>query len=160
MEEQSFSIWIKSSSKKANNIKNQIDVFAKEENKDSFDPHVTLLANIKSLDKAQELLKRIKKEKIVVKFDRVCSGDSFFQRLFLTTSDSNPVNKAIENIEGWPSLWVPHLSLYYGNELPKSYPSKDLDNLIPITITFDTLELLKTGPIVAEWKEITTLFLN
>ena len=44
--------------------------------------------------------------------------------------------------------------------MEKIIVAKDLDNLIPITITFDTLELLKTGPIVAEWKEITTLFLN
>jgi len=157
---ETFSIWVKSSSKEAKNIKNQIDSFAKEENKASFNPHVTLVTKINSQYKANDILDQIKKEKITVTFDRICEGRSYFQRLYLEASDNNQFYNSVISLEGWPSLWVPHLSLYYGNELPKSYPSKDLDNLIPITITFDTLELLKTGPIVAEWKEITTLFLN
>ena len=45
-------------------------------------------------------------------------------------------------------------------DLPKSYPSKDFDNLIPATVTFDTLVLSKTGPLVSEWKEITTVNLG
>ena len=93
-------------------------------------------------------------------FDKICEGKSFFQRLYLTASDNIQFNNAVINLEGWPSLWVPHLSLYYGNELPNSFPSKSFDNIIPITVTFDTLGLYKTGPIVSEWKEITTLFLD
>jgi hypothetical protein len=157
---ETFSIWVKSSSKEGNNIKNQIDSFAKEENKASFNPHVTLVTQINSHDKAKDILDQIKKEKITATFDRICEGKSYFQRLYLKASDNNQFFNSVISLEGWPSLWVPHLSLYYGNELPKSYLSKDLDNLIPITITFDTLELYKTGPIVSEWKEITTLFLN
>ena len=157
---ETFSIWVKSSSNDVANIKNQIDSFAKEENKASFDPHVTLVTKINSQEKANDILDQIKKEKITVTFDRICEGKSYFQRLYLKASDNNQFFNSVISLEGWPSLWVPHLSLYYGNELPKSYLSKDLDNLIPITITFDTLELYKTGPIVSEWKEITTLFLN
>ena len=93
-------------------------------------------------------------------FDKIFEGESYFQRLYLTASDNIPFNNLVINLEGWPSLWVPHLSLYYGNELPKSYSSINFDKLIPITITFDTLELYKTGPIVSEWKEITTLSLG
>mgnify|MGYP001488857636 CR=1 FL=1 len=155
-----FSIWIKSSSDGVANIKNQIDSFAKEENKVSFDPHVTLVTKITSQEKANDILDHIKKEKITVNFDRICEGESYFQRLYLTASDNIQFNNSITNLEGWPSLWVPHLSLYYGNELPKSYSSTNFDNLIPTTITFDTLELYKTGPIVSEWKEITTLSLG
>ena len=93
-------------------------------------------------------------------FDRICEGESYFQRLYLTASDNIPFNNLVINLESWPSLWVPHLSLYYGNELPKSYDPTNFDNLIPTTITFDTLELYKTGPTVSEWKEITTLSLG
>ena len=159
MEDQSFSIWITSTFDDVSNIKNQIDSFANEENKNSFEPHVTLVTKINSLEKGNEILEQIKKEKITITFDKICEGKSFFQRLYLTASDNIQFNNAVINLEGWPSLWVPHLSLYYGNELPNSFPSKSFDNIIPITVTFDTLGLYKTGPIVSEWKEITTLFL-
>ena len=55
--------------------------------------------------------------------------------------------------------WV-HMSLCYGDELPKSFDLGELNELIPITISFDTLSLYKTGPNISEWKEITTLRLN
>ena len=157
---ETFSIWVKSSSNDVANIKNQIDSFAKEENKASFDPHVTLVTKINSQEKANDILDQIKKEKITVTFDRISEGKSYFQRLYLEASDNNQFYNSVTSLEGWPSLWVPHLSLYYGNELPKSYSSINFDKLIPITITFDTLELYKTGPIVSEWKEITTLSLG
>jgi len=160
LEEKTFSIWVKSSSDDVVDIKNQIDSFAKEENKVSFDPHVTLVTKINSQEKANDILDQIKKEKITVTFDRICEGESYFQRLYLTASDNIPFNNLVINLEGWPSLWVPHISLYYGNELPKSYNATNFDNLIPTTITFDTLELYKTGPTVSEWKEITTLSLG
>ena len=160
MEEKTFSIWVKSSSDDVVDIKNQIDSFAKEENKVSFDPHVTLVTKINSQEKANDILDQIKKEKITVTFDRIWEGVSYFQRLYLTASDNIPFNNLVINLESWPSLWVPHLSLYYGNELPKSYNATKFDNLIPTTITFDTLELYKTGPTVSEWKEITTLSLG
>ena len=160
MEEKTFSIWVKSSSDDVVDIKNQIDSFAKEENKASFDPHVTLVTKINSQEKANDILDQIKKEKTIVTFDRICEGESYFQRLYLTASDNIPFNNLVINLEGWPSLWVPHISLYYGNEIPKSYNSTNFDNLIPTTITFDTLELYKTGSTVSEWKEITTLFLG
>ena len=118
------------------------------------------MTKINSLEKGNEILEQIKKEKITITFDKICEGKSFFQRLYLTASDNIQFNNAVINLEGWPSLWVPHLSLYYGNELPNSFPSKSFDNIIPITVTFDTLGLYKTGPIVSEWKEITTLFLD
>ena len=151
---------MKSSSDDVANIKNQIDSFAEEENKASFDPHVTLVTKINSQEKANDILDQIKKEKTTVTFDRICEGESYFQRLYLSASDNIPFNNLVINLESWPSLWVPHLSLYYGNELPKSYNPTNFDNLIPTTITFDTLELYKTGPTVSEWKEITTLSLG
>ena len=157
---ETFSIWVKSSSNDVANIKNQIDSFAKEENKASFDPHVTLVTKINSQEKANDILDQIKKEKITVTFDRISEGRSYFQRLYLEASDNNQFYNSVISLEGWPSLWGPHLSFYYGNELPKSYSSINFDKLIPITITFDTLELYKTGPIVSEWKEITTLSLG
>ena len=155
-----YSIWVESSSKQLTQIKKVIKTLSEEENKDYFEPHVTLVTNLNSEHSAMNIFNKIPKKRFDITFDTIQGGTTYFQRLFLTSTDNTNFQNSIIDIEGWPSLWVPHLSLFYGNELPKSYPSKDFDNLIPVTVTFDTLVLSKTGPIVSKWKEITTLFLD
>ena len=107
-----------------------------------------------------KILNKLLVKKSTVIFDRVSTGDTYFQKLYLESSDNSYFFNAVSKIEGWPSLWVPHMSLCYGDELPKSFDLGELNELIPITISFDTLSLYKTGPKVSEWKEITTLRLN
>ena len=155
-----YSIWVESSSKQLTEIKKVIKNLSEEENKDYFEPHVTLVSNLNSEQSAMDVFNKIPKKRFDITFDTIQEGTTYFQRLFLTSKDNTNFQNSIIDIEGWPSLWIPHLSIYYGNELPKSYPSKDFDNLIPITVTFDTLVLFETGPIVSKWKEITTLFLD
>ena len=155
-----YSIWVESSSKQLTEIKKVIKNLSEEENKDYFEPHVTLVSNLNSEQSAMDVFNKIPKKRFDITFDTIQEGTTYFQRLFLTSKDTTNFQNSIIDIEGWPSLWIPHLSIYYGNELPKSYPSKDFDNLIPITVTFDTLVLFETGPIVSKWKEITTLFLD
>ena len=155
-----YSIWVESSSKQLTEIKKVIKNLSEEENKDYFEPHVTLVTNLNSEKSAMDVFNKIPKKRFDITFDTIQEGTTYFQRLFLTSKDNTNFQNSIIDIEGWPSLWIPHLSIYYGNELPKSYPSKDFDNLIPITVTFDTLVLFETGPIVSKWKEITTLFLD
>ena len=155
-----YSIWVESSSKQLTQIKKVIKTLSEEENTDYFEPHVTLATNLNSEHSAMNVFDKISKKRFDITFDTIQEGTTYFQRLFLTSTDNTNFQNSIIDIEGWPSLWIPHLSLFYGNELPKSYPSKDFDNLIPITVTFDTLVLSETGPIVSKWKEITTLFLD
>ncbi len=155
-----YSIWFESSLKQLTEIKKVIKNLSEEENKDYFEPHVTLVTNLNSEQSAMDVFNKIPKKRFDITFDTIQEGTTYFQRLFLTSKDNANFQNSIIDIEGWPSLWIPHLSIYYGNELPKSYPSKDFDNLIPITVTFDTLVLFETGPIVSKWKEITTLFLD
>ena len=155
-----YSIWVKSSLNQLSDIKGIIKTLSLEENKEYFEPHVTLVTNLNTEHSAKDVFDKIPKKKFDITFDKIQEGTTYFQRLFLASSDNSSFQNAVIEIEGWPSLWIPHLSLYYGNELPKSYPSKDFDNLIPATVTFDTLVLFETGPIVSEWKEITTLFLD
>ena len=155
-----YSIWVESSSEELIEIKKAIKTLSEEENKDYFEPHVTLVTNLNSEHSAMNVFNKIPKKRFDITFDTIQGGTTYFQRLFLTSTDNTNFQNSIIDIEGWPSLWIPHLSIYYGNELPKSYPSKDFDNLIPITVTFDTLVLFETGPIVSKWKEITTLFLD
>ena len=155
-----YSIWVESSSNQLTEIKKVIKTLSEEEDKDYFEPHVTLVTNLNSEHSAMNVFNKIPKKRFDITFDTIQEGTTYFQRLFLTSSDNTNFQNSIIDIEGWPSLWIPHLSLYYGNELPKSYPSKDFDNLIPATVTFDTLVLSKTGPLVSEWKEITTVNLG
>ena len=155
-----YSIWVKSSLNQLSDIKGIIKTLSLEENKEYFEPHVTLVTNLNTEHSAKDVFDKIPKKKFDITFDKIQEGTTYFQRLFLASSDNSSFQNAVIEIEGWPSLWIPHLSLYYGNELPKSYPSKDFDNLIPATVTFDTLVLFETGPIVSEWREITTLFLD
>ena len=155
-----YSIGVESSSKQLTEIKKVIKSLSEEENKDYFEPHVTLVTNLNSEQSAMDVFNKIPKRRFDITFDTIQEGTTYFQRLFLTSKDNTNFQNSIIDIEGWPSLWIPHLSIYYGNELPKSYPSKDFDNLIPVTVTFDTLVLSETGPIVSKWKEITTLFLD
>ena len=155
-----YSIWVESSSNQLTEIKKVIKTLSEEEDKDYFEPHVTLVTNLNSEHSAMDVFNKIPKKRFDITFDTIQGGTTYFHRLFLTSTDNTNFQNSIIDIEGWPSLWIPHLSLYYGNELPKSYPSKDFDNLIPATVTFDTLVLSKTGPLVSEWKEITTINLG
>ena len=155
-----YSIWVESSLNQLSDIKEIIKILSLEEGKEYFDPHVTLVTNLKTEPSAMSVFNKIPKKRFDITFDTIQEGTTYFQRLFLTSSDNTNFQNSIIDIEGWPSLWIPHLSLYYGNELPKSYPSEDFDNLTPVTVTFDTLVLSKTGPLVSEWKEITTVNLG
>ena len=159
MYKETYSIWLQ------NSIHNEkvyelIKRYAKEEDKDSFSPHVTLVSHIDSKETALKILNKLLVKKSTVIFDRVSTGDTYFQKLYLESSDNSYFFNAVSKIEGWPSLWVPHMSLCYGDELPKSFDLGELNKLIPITLTFDTISVYKTGPLVSEWKEITTLLLD
>jgi len=155
MTKETYSIWLQNSLHNEK-IYKLIKRYASEENKDSFSPHVTLVSHINSKEKALKILDKLSDKKNSVVFDKVSTGDTYFQKLYLESSDNSYFFNSVANLEGWPSLWVPHLSLCYGDELPKSFDLGELNELIPITLSFDTLSLYKTGPKVSEWKEITT----
>jgi len=152
---ETYSIWLQNSEHNKE-ISDLINKYALEESKDSFFPHVTIVTRISTKETAVEILEQLSKDKCDIVFDKVSVGDTYFQRLYLESSDNSYFFNSVSKLQGWPSLWVPHLSLCYGDELPKSFDSGELNELIPITLSFDTLSLYKTGPKVSEWKEITT----
>ena len=152
---ETYSIWLQNSEHNKK-ISDLINKYALDESKDSFFPHVTLVTRISTEEKANEILEQLSKDKCDIVFDKVSVGDTYFQRLYLESSDNSYFFNSVSKLQGWPSLWVPHLSLRYGDELPKSFDSGELKELIPITLSFDTLSLYKTGPKVSEWREITT----
>ena len=110
-----YSIWAKSKNNSLNKAKEIINEISQKEESTPFNPHVTLVTNIYSQEKAEKILEKINKSKIIVNFDSVGTGNTYFQRLFLTASDNFPFFNAVSSIEACHSLWTPHLSLYYGN---------------------------------------------
>ena len=156
---ETYSIWLQNSQHNKE-ITNLINRYASDGSRDSFFPHVTLVTHISNEKKGFETLTQLSNDKCDIVFDKVSIGDTYFQRLYLESSENSYFFKAVSKIQGWPSLWIPHLSLCYGDELPKSFDLGELNELIPITISFDTLSLYKTGPKVSEWKEITTQLLH
>ena len=155
-----YSIWAKSKNNSLNKAKEIINEISQKEESIPFNPHVTLVTNIYSQEKAEKILEKINKSKIIVNFDSVGTGNTYFQRLFLTASDNFPFFNAVSSIEAWPSLWTPHLSLYYGNELPMNFSIEEITNSLPIEGVFDTLELYLTGPDISNWKEVTSISLD
>ncbi len=155
-----YSIWVKSENDSLSPATKLINKIATEEGSATFEPHVTLVSNIFSLDKAEQTIEKIVKKKIIVNFDSFGTGNSYFQRLYLTSSDNFGFFNAVSKIEAWPSLWVPHLSLYYGNELPQLFSLEEINKEIPLEGIFDKLELCITGPNISEWKEVTSVFLD
>ena len=155
-----YSIWIKSKNNSLDKAKEIINEIAEKEKSTPFNPHVTLVTNMYSLDKAEKIFEMINKNKIIINFDSVGIGSTYFQRLFLTASDNFPFFNAVSSIEAWPSLWVPHLSLFYGNQLPLNFSTDEINNSLPIQGVFDTLELYITGPDVSKWKEVKSISLD
>ena len=137
-----YSIWAKSKNNSLDKAKDIINEISQKEESTPFNPHVTLVTNMYSHEKAEKVFEKINKNKIIANFDSVETGDTYFQRLFLTASDNFPFFNAVSSIEAWPSLWIPHLSLYYGNELPLNFSVDQINNSLPIEGVFDTLSLI------------------
>ena len=106
MTKETYSIWLQNSlhNKKIHNL---IKRYASEENKDSFSPHVTLVSNINSKENALKILQKLSDNKSSIVFDKVSTGDTYFQKLYLESSDNTYFFNSVSKIEGWPSLWVP-----------------------------------------------------
>ena len=100
-----YSIWAKAENGSLDKAKEIINEIAEKEKSTSFNPHVTLVTSMYSQAKAEKIFEKIIKNKIVVSFDSVGTGNTYFQRLFLTASDNLPFFNAVSSIEAWPSLW-------------------------------------------------------
>ena len=78
MEKTTYSIWLQNSTHNQV-LLDLIDKFAKEESKDSFFPHVTLVTHISSEEEALNILSKLRINKDEVVFDKISSGDTFFK---------------------------------------------------------------------------------
>lgn len=152
MYKETFSIWLENSVHD-HKISNLIKQYALNK-RDIFFPHITLVTNISTKEKSLSLLNKIPKYKYNVVLNKLSIGDSYFQKLYLEPLDPSFFNNAVEKLEGWPSLWIPHLSIFYGNELPENFNFEIVKTMLPLSITFDTISIYKTGPIISDWEKI------
>ena len=94
-----YSIWVESSSKQLTEIKKVIKNLSEEENKDYFEPHVTLVTNLNSEQSAMDVFNKIPKKRFDITFDTIQEGTTYFQRLFLTSKDNTNFQNSIIDIE-------------------------------------------------------------
>ena len=73
-----YSIWLQNSIHN-DKIYNLIERYAREEKKDSFFPHVTLVSKINSHEKAMGVLQLLSNKKCNITFDKISTGDTYFQ---------------------------------------------------------------------------------
>ena len=66
-----YSIWVESSSKQLTQIKKVIKTLSEEENKDFFEPHVTLVTNLNSEHSAMNVFNKLPKIRFDITFDRI-----------------------------------------------------------------------------------------
>ena len=78
-----YSIWAKSKNNSLNKAKEIINEISQKEESIPFNPHVTLVTNIYSQEKAEKILEKINKSKIIVNFDSV--GTVSYTHLTLPT---------------------------------------------------------------------------
>ena len=83
-----FSIWLKSSTNELDKVKNLMSSLSKSENKDYFDPHVTLITNLKTEEIARKKFNNVIKKKFKIEFNYINEGSTYFQRLYLTSEDN------------------------------------------------------------------------
>ena len=96
-----YSIWVESSLNQLSDIKGIIKTLSLEEDKEYFDPHVTLVTNLKTESSAMNVFNKIPKKRFDITFDTIQEGTTYFQRLFLTSSDNTNFQNSIIDIEGW-----------------------------------------------------------
>ena len=114
-----YSIWVESSSKQLTQIKKVIKTLSEEENKDYFEPHVTLVTNLNSEHSAMNVFDKISKKRFDITFDTIQEGTTYFQRLFLISTDNtNFQNSIIVSIFFGVTSSVTGLYLSYFFNLP------------------------------------------
>ena len=69
-----YSIWAKAKNDSLKKAKEIINEISQKEESTSFNPHVTLVTNMYSLEKAEEVFEKLNKKKIIVNFDAVGTG--------------------------------------------------------------------------------------
>ena len=92
-----YSIWL-TSSEHDEEIYSLIQRFADEEDQDAFIPHVTLVTQISTREKAAKILNELLKNKCSILFDKISVGNTYFQKLFLESSDNSYFFKSISNL--------------------------------------------------------------
>ncbi len=138
-----------------------------------FEPHVTLLGKIRSINNSDSDLEKntlaLAKQltPIKVSSSRVDCEDTFYKSLFLEIDHSKALNQANRMAEKMFELdddfqWKPHLSLLYG-EQSKQDKEKAIDNFLPhkaFHMELNTLQLIYGFGLPEEWRVIMSIDLG
>lgn len=162
MESKGYSLWLMPSGENYNIFENLIKKLANEYNGPVFQPHVTLLGEIilpetDAIRKTEQLVDGQKPFSITLK--QIDYEDFYFRTLFVKAVITKPLqtlyNKAKEIFAMDVPLYMPHLSLLYGN-YPREVKKKIIQEIgrdQTALFKISSVHLFKGGK-VEQWQKI------
>lgn len=134
-----------------------------------FDPHITLLGGIETdeptvVDRTQDLARG--RDPLELAFGDVSCSTTTHQCVFFLVAPSVPLlefrQAATEAVGRAAEMYVPHLSLVYGELSPetrvRAVQSIDADSL-PDSVRVDTVEVVDTDGPVSDWRTVSTIWI-
>jgi 2'-5' RNA ligase len=140
-----------------------MDRLAVEHDSASFQPHVTLAANVDAVvDAAAEALTSLAAAMtpVDVRFTAIGHEQTYFRSLYLLPEASAQliaVHEAVQRVRALDSWqFRPHLSLLYSDirEEQKRLIIGSIGIALPLTIRFDAIELWATSRDVRTWRSV------
>ena len=129
-----------------------------------FDPHITLRGGIETdeptvRDRGRGLVRG--RDPLELAFGDVSCSTTTHQCVFLLVAPSVPLlefrQAATESVVGAAEMYVPHVSLVYGDLSPeervRAVRSIDADS-VPDSVLVDTIEIVDTDGPVSEWRSV------
>ena len=159
-----YSIWIPIQGKAGQTLTDLVKRLAKKYHGPVFEPHLTLLSPIPQqkelvIEKANEIARSISPFKLTTA--NIDYGNTYFQCVFIKVNTSKPLIKAAiftRTLFGINSIFVPHISLFYGKVTVKTrveiLKSVNLPNLSFIAEKIVVAPAGESVPDPKDWKHL------
>jgi len=159
--EENYSLWFMPTGKIYHKYKNIIKDLAKKYNSPTFEPHVTLIGNIKDKDvfeKTSLLSKKIKP--ITIKIIKASYMFDYYRCVLALAEPNKEIMEAAKTARELftdynKREYIPHLSLLYGN-FSEEIKQKIVNELGDLSVEFkvNKIHLVTSGDIPEKWSVV------
>ncbi len=156
-----YSLWVVPPTKIKQQLETVINQLSNEYNAPRFEAHMTILGGFdeeekEMLNKARQIAKKIKP--FVLSLDKVSCSTTYVQNVLVRVTvtkevlEANMVAKKVMKKEN--DMFMPHISLMYGDHTMKERAEIALKINLPREISFDVSKLvvMETGANIEKWK--------
>ncbi|SRR5258708_11570565 len=144
-----YSLWVVPPPEISDLLQKLITNLSSKYNSPSFEPHMTLLGNISSdkkpmLEKANTLVSKLKP--LPLSLSEISFSTTYFQSVFVRVKataelmNANLIAKDIYQTDN--SVFMPHISLIYGNHSMEERGKIVSEVILPKNITFNAEEII------------------